>query len=176
MSLSEIKDIASILGSAGQFLFGSIAVTISILALRSKRKDIFKTELSKAQFSEMGKIREQLSEIFFDVYYVKEFKSDLDALSYSLDDMKEKMPEQWQQYQNYKTKSLDVFYKLGTPDYYLFPEWIDSKTLSEHYKTMLKFAPFSIIATHNQKNNVLAYQNSLLNLINHIDMQLRKNA
>ena len=73
--MSEIEKFAAILGNMGQLLFGLVAVLISIYALVTKRKDVFKSELAKSQFTEMGIVRMQLSEIFFDVAYVKDFKS-----------------------------------------------------------------------------------------------------
>lgn len=175
--MCEIEQIAKILGSTGQFLFGLVAVGISLYALLTKRKDVFKSELAKSQFSEMGIIRMQLSEIFFDIAYVQDFKSQLENMQWSLEDFKSQCPEQWEQFQRYKNNSISLFYKLMTPDYYLIPEWIDVDLFKNHFEVMKSFAPFTVVATGNKKiSEVESYQMQIQQLIKHIDIELKKNA
>lgn len=176
MCIGEILKIADILGKIGQFLFGLFALFISVYALISKRKDVFKSELSKAQFQEMGRIRNLLNQIFYDVFYVKDFKSYLETSECSLAEMKQEMPEQWEQFQNYKKNSNELFYKLSLPENYLIPKWIEPENLTMHCNQMKQFAPFTVLATGNKKDLVLDYQNSMLELIKYIDVQLKKNA
>lgn len=176
MSIDEVLKIADILGKLGQFLFGLFALLLSVYALVSKRKDVFKSELSKAQFQEMGRIRDLLNQIFYDVFYVKDFKSYLETAECSLVNMKQEMPEQWEQFKNYKNNSNELFYKLSLPENYLIPKWIEPEQLSKHCEQMRQFAPFTVAATGNKKDIVRDYQNSMLELINYIDIQLKKNA
>lgn len=87
--------ISELLGGIGQFIFGLVAVALSILAFVKKRSDIFRSELAKSQFLEMGSIRTKLSEIFFDIYYVAQFKGQLDLMEWSLEDFRRECPDQW---------------------------------------------------------------------------------
>ncbi len=177
MSIVEIEKYVSILGDSGQFLFGLLAVTLSIYALSVKRKDIFKSELAKSQFREMGVIRTQLSEIFFDIHFVRGFKSSIEFSGSNLKKFELENPEQWEQYQRYKENSLSLYYKIMTPDYYLIPQWMDSNLIKKHYETMRNFAPFTVHSTGNKSSEEIeGYQNEIIALINHIDFSLRKNA
>lgn len=169
--------ISSILGDSGQFFFGLVAVILSIYALTKKRRDIFQSELVKNQFAEVGLIRTQLSQIFYDVYYVALRKSELEAMGWSLQDYRNNCPEEWEQYSRYKENSLDLFYKLMTPNYYLFPDWICREKIASHFELMQRFAPFTINTTGKKDTKeVEEYQNSTIALINYLDTGLRKHA
>jgi len=169
--------ISSILGDSGQFFFGLVAVILSIYALTKKRRDIFQSELAKSQFVEVGLIRTKLSQIFYDVYYVAQRKSELEAMGWSLQDYRNNCPEEWEQYSRYKDNSLDLFYKLMTPNYYLFPDWVCREKIASHLKLMQCFAPFTINATGKKDiEKVQEYQNSTIALIDHLDTELRKHA
>jgi hypothetical protein len=173
----EIQDITQILRNISQFLFGSLAVAVSVYALFTKRKDVFKTELAKSQFIEIGVIRSQLSEIFFDVGYVHTIQSQLDLMNWSLKDFEEKCPEEWEQFQRYKENSTSLFYKIMTSDYYLLPEWVDSKLLSDHFELMEPLAPFTVFATGSKKqDDIEKYRIQIQELIRHLDVSLKKNA
>jgi len=158
-------------------LFGLLAVIISVYALFTKRKDVFKSELAKSQFTEMGKIRTKLSEIYFDIYYVKDYKAQLETKAWSLEDFEKSCPEQWEQFQRYKHNSMNLFYKIMTPEYYLLPGWINTDLLCEHFELMKSFAPFTISATGNRAaKEIESYQTKIQELIKHVDIGLKKNA
>ncbi len=170
-------NISSILGDSGQFLFGLVAILLSVYALTKKRRDIFQSELAKSQFVEVGLMRTKLSQIFYDVYYVAQTKGQLEAMEWSLKDYRISCPEEWEQYTRYKENSLDLFYKLMTPNYYLFPDWVSREKIASHLELMQSFAPFTIIATgKNNFEKVQEYQNSTIALIDHLDIELRKHA
>jgi len=169
--------ISELLGGIGQFIFGLIAVVLSVVALVMKRADIFKSELAKKQLSEMGSIRTKLSEIFFDIYYVSQFKGQLEVMEWSLEDFRRECPEQWAQFSRYQENSLDLFYKFMTPDYYLFPKWVSREKVIAHHKKMTKFAPFTVYATGTKPSEeIQRYQNEVIEFINYIDVELGKNA
>ncbi len=169
--------ISALLGGIGQFIFGLVAVTLSVIALVTKRADIFKSELAKKQLLEMGSIRTKLSEIFFDIYYVHQFKGQLDTMEWSLEDFRRECPEQWAQFSRYQENSLDLFYKLMTPDYYLFPKWISRETVIEQHEKMIKFAPFTIFSTGSKSfEEVQQYQSDVINFMKYIDLGLGKHA
>lgn len=169
--------ISELLGGIGQFIFGLVAVSLSVIALVMKQADIFKSELAKKQISEMGSIRTKLSEIFFDIYYVSQFKGQLDTMGWSLEDFRRECPEQWAQFSRYQENSLDLFYKFMTPDYYLFPKWVSREKVIEHHEKMKLFAPFTIYATGGKPfEQVQRYQSELIDLINYIDAELSKHS
>lgn len=177
MGLDEAVKYASIAGDIGQVILGLFAIVLSVVAILYKRQEIFRTELAKAQFVEVGRIREVLSQIWFDIYYVYQFKGQLKASERSLEQFKEYCPEDWEQYQRYKSNSFDIFNKFMTPDYYLLPDWLDEKTVLEHFELMTKFAPFTIDATGKYKQDeVMEYQNAISQLVMKIDKLLKKNA
>lgn len=177
MTLEEITKLSEILGNAGQFILGIFALSLSILALIFKRKDVFKTELAKAQLEELGRIRKILSEIFFDVGYVAGFKRQNEVMEWSLEDFKKNLPQKWEQLEKYKRNSLDLFYIFMTPDYYLFPSWVDKSEIKEHYKLMQTMAPFTVFATgEKSRQDIEKYQTATHELINKIDKLLVKNS
>ncbi|RBP76850.1 hypothetical protein DET64_10133 [Marinobacter nauticus] len=169
--------ISELLGGLGQFIFGLVAVALSILAFVKKRSDIFRSELAKSQFLEMGSIRSKLSEIFFDIHYVAQFKGQLDMMEWSLDDFRNECPEQWQQFTRYQENSLDLFYKFMTPEYYLFPKWVSAEKVVAHFEEMKKFAPFTIYATgSNTFEDIQSYQTKIIDFIKYLDVGLSKHA
>lgn len=169
--------ISELLGGIGQFVFGLVAVVLSVIALVMKRADIFSSELAKKQLSEMGSIRTKLSEVFFDIYYVSQFKSQLEIMDWSLEDFRRECPEQWAQFARYQENSLDLFYKFMTPDYYLFPKWVSSEKVIAHHERMKEFAPFTIYAVGSKSvEEIQRYQKKTVEFVNYIDVELGKNA
>ena len=173
MTILEIERIASILGDLGQFMLGVFTIILAVYALISKRKDIFKSELAKSQFIEISNIRNQLSEIHFDVNYVKDFLGQFEYGD-NIDNFKEKNPNEWKQYQRYQKNSLSLFNKFKTVDYYLFPKWIDKNLITDFYNEMQKMVPFTIDHT-GMSSDVSGYQAQVLNLIQELDSALSKN-
>ncbi|EHR0921396.1 hypothetical protein KS884_004611, partial [Vibrio parahaemolyticus] len=170
------KDLASILGGFGQLALGSIALVITMATFFTKRQDVFKTELSKAQFEEIGNLRMTLQQVWVDLYYVSQFKGQLDVMGWGIEDMKTHMPEQYAQYERYKTNSFSVYYKLAMPTYYLFPKWLCKKKVTEHYQAMQKLAPFTLTSTALNKDLIEEYANQTIEFIKFLDEALRKNA
>ena len=98
-------------------------------------------------------------------------------MEWSLKDYRISCPEEWEQYTRYKENSLDLFYKLMRPNYYLFPDWVSREKIGSDLELMRSFAPFTIIATgKNDFEKVQEYQNSIIALIDHLDIELRKHA
>ena len=61
---------ADLLSKFGQFLFGLCTLVLAIWAATAKRKDFFRSELSKKQLEEMGEIRVDLQALFFELHYI----------------------------------------------------------------------------------------------------------
>jgi ssDNA-specific exonuclease RecJ len=169
--------IASFLADIGQFAFGLVAVVLSIWAFKSKRKDILQTEAAKNQLQEVGRIRDKLMEILYGVHYVSQFKRDIEITGSNITKFKDECPEQWEQFNRYKENSIEIFYKLATPDYYLFPNWLSREEIKTQYEQMIKFAPFTTHATGSKNQaDIKSYQENILKFVNHIDLAIQKNA
>lgn len=141
----------------------------------SKNRDVFGSELTKAQFNEINRIRTQLSEIYFDVYYVVNYKRDVENFYKSLEAFQAQSPKDWEQYQRYNKNSFELFYKFMLPSYYLLPEWIDKKKITAMYNEMKSFAPFTIAKTGSKtKEEIENYQNTILQLMELIDVSTVK--
>ncbi len=177
MDIDCIAKVADILGKFGQFIFGLLALALSIVAILAKKRDIFKTELAKAQFCEIGNIRDVLSEIFFDIHYVAGYKATMETMEWSLEDFKKLCPEEWEQFSRYKQNSFKIFYAFMTPDFYLIPDWVDKETIKKHHEMMMKFAPFSIVSTGTiDASQIEQYQLKIQELIKYLDVSLKKNS
>lgn len=153
---------------------------VAILALWtlffiSKNRDVFGSELTKAQFKEIHRIRTQLSEIYFDIYYVVNYKRDIENFYKSIDEFRAKSPKDWEQYKRYNENSLELFYKFMLPSYYLLPAWIDKKEITKMYNDMKSFVPFTIAKTGTKTaEEIAAYQNRILQLMELIDVSTVK--
>jgi hypothetical protein len=170
------KDLASIVGGFGQLVLGLIALFITAATFFTKRRDVFKTELSKAQFEELGKIRMTLQEIWFDLYYVSQLQGKLDAIECKFNDMKTHLPDEYEQYERYKKNSNTVFYKLALPNYYLFPDWICKKRITVQYEAMKNLAPFTLNMNNCKEELIKNYANETVEFIKYLDEVLKKNA
>ena len=170
----ELLSWADFLAKLGQFLFGFCTLILAIWAATTKRKDFFRSELSKKQLEELGKIRSDLHSIFFDLYYLPITAQSMRTMSWNLDQLKENDSEAWEQIQRYKKTSLDLFYKFSSENYYLFPNWLDRNKINEFVNAMKKFAPFTLNAAYskNDKDREI-YANLILDLKNHFDDALR---
>ena len=169
-------EISTILGGIGQFTIALIALIISIFAFFSKRKDIFRTEITRAQFEEIGKIRMDLHQIWFDFCMTYQFAKSVGKKNINLKEMRNDMPEQWKQFESYKSLSITTFNKFSMGNYYLFPKWIDKKKISQHYDLMHKFMPFTASSIINKNDEEFQnYADSIVELIGYLDNALIEN-
>ena len=91
--------------------------------------------------------------------------------------LKREDPDSWQQYQRYKANSLEVFYKVGNPNYYLWPRWIDKRCLKTFSSKMETFAPFTLMSTASRPEGELRdYINEVVRFLDYLDEQLGKHA
>ncbi|WP_143503663.1 hypothetical protein [Pseudomonas sp. ATCC PTA-122608] len=87
-------------GNLSQLFVALLA--IGTLFFISKNKEVFGSELTKAQFEETHRIRTLLSEIFFDIHYVRDLKVGTNCFYQTLEELRTKSPEDWAQYERYK--------------------------------------------------------------------------
>lgn len=177
MQIDDVARVAEIISKLGPSIIGMLVFGLSVYAVKTKLKDIFKSERAKSQLIFVDDIRKRLGEIFFDLQYVSGFKSQLEVMGWTLSNFQELCPSEWEQYKRYKGNSLHLFYICMRPNHYLIPEWFSREVLSKHYSVMQKFAPFTIRSIGSiEPAEVLEYQNELLTFIDLIDDILRRNA
>lgn len=176
MKIDEIAKIAEIVSKLVPSIIGLLVFGLSVYAVKTKLKDVFKSERAKSQLIFVDDIRKRLGEIFFDLHYVSGFKAQLELMEWTLSEFQELCPSEWEQYKRHKDNSLHLFYIFMKPNHYLIPDWFEKEALSRHYNIMQKFAPFTIRSIGSVGTaEVLEYQNELLIFIDLIDDILRKN-
>ena len=166
--------LANFLADFGQFLFGFVAAGLAVYTATVRWKDVFRSELQRRQFDELVSIRHKLHEVFFDFYYLPSIRSTMELMKWNIDELKSRSPDDWDQYKRYNQNSIDLFYKFQSPDYFLFPKWLDISVIQKFSETMKKVAPFTILSSTSQTEEERhTYMNEILSVISHLDVQLR---
>jgi hypothetical protein len=172
-SRKNMETFALYAGNLSQLFVALLA--IGTLFFISKNKEVFGSELTKAQFEETHRIRTLLSEIFFDIHYVRDLKVGTNCFYQTLEELRTKSPEDWAQYERYKKNSLSLYYKFMLPSYYLLPSWIDKSEITKLYSEMKSFAPFTIYnISQKTSEEIQAYQSSIITLMELIDLSTIK--
>lgn len=98
----------------------------------------------------------------------------METTKWNLDELRQNAPAYWDQYNRYRQNSLDLFYKFQSPQYYLFPDWLDAKLTQDLAKRMECFAPFSLVtSTDLSQAEQAEYTRAILNVISYLDAELR---
>lgn len=172
---SELMSWADFLAKVGQFLFGLCTIVLAFWAVIFKRKELFRTELTKKQLNELGAVRTALQSVLFDFFYIPITAQTMRTMGWNLDVLKEQDPDSWQQYQRYKNTSTELFYKFSDAHYYLFPDWIDKDRRLKFADAMRRFAPFTFVAASSKsKEEREAYVREIAEMKEHIDVRLRR--
>jgi len=170
----ELLTLADFLAKLGQFLFGLCTLLLALWAAIFKRKDLFRTELSKKQLEELGNIRASLQTVFFDLYYIPSIDSTMKTMSWNMDQLKEHDPESHEQLKRYQNTSKDLLYKFNDINYYLFPEWFEKEGREKFANTMKQFIPFSTHATISKSRAEReAYAIEIIKMKDYLDVGLR---
>lgn len=172
--MEALAKIADLMAKFGQYAFGLRDRLLAILAISTKRSDLFRSELAKRQIGELTQIRSDLQAIFFDVSYVANVKDTLLTTGWSQEEWRSSDPEAYEQYQRYKKTSLDLFYKFTDSDYYLFPDWLDRQKVEDFGKVMQHWAPFTIQATAKSHEEKKAYMDAIWRINHEFERALKK--
>ena len=98
-----------------------------------------------AQIRELTELRSKLLRLFVVIKSVKMTGDCIGSDGYrNLDEVRTKSPDQWQEYQDYKLFSIDLWCKFGAESYALLPKWMKREPISEFRKAMDDFAPFTM--------------------------------
>lgn len=174
---TEWLNLADFLAKLGQFFFGFCTLSLGVWAAVFKRRDLFRTELSKRQLDELGQIRTALQSLFFDLYYIPMTADTMRTMGWNIDVLKENDPESWEQYERYKRTSLDLYYKFSDANYYLVPDWVDEKRRTQFAECMTAFAPFTLHSTTSRTTEERhAYAKEIASMKEYLDVCLRKHA
>ncbi len=173
----ELLSWAEFLSKVGQFLFGLCTLALAVWAATIKRKEFFRSELTKKQLEELGKVRADLQSIFFDFYYIPSIAQMMQTMGWNINALKERDAESWALYQRYQKTSFDLFYKFSDSNYYLFPNWIVRDRRNQFVAAMKSFAPFTLDATTSKSQQEKeAYAITISEMKNHFDVALSAHA
>ena len=150
---------------------------IAFYTLRINKDLIFKDSIRNKQIEELCSLREILFDILFDVYFVKEFAIQIKSLNLSLAEFEKSRPEDWDQFQRFRSNCMGMFYKLQFPKHYLIPKWVEFEKFRSLQETNKGFTPFTIhVLMDKEQEEVMEWQNEILSAINYIDAVLGSKA
>lgn len=165
----------STIGKVSQIIFDLGTLCIAAYTLIFNRNAIFKNTLQEKQIEELCHLREIIFDVWFLVYYVKGWADNIKLMNRSLLEFEKEQPDDWAQYQKFKKDCMELFYKLQTSDYYLFPKRLDYSNLKPLHSKITQFVPFSFNKLIDADNNqILSWQQELLNGMNYLDMLLKE--
>lgn len=127
--------------------------------------------VESAQIRELVELRAKLSRLFYLIHAVHSIIVGTDNKTYiNVQDVRLKSPELWQEYMDYKSISLELYYKFAK-DYALIPKWMKREPICAFYKTMQRFSPFSpyMLSVENSKVERDEYMVEISSMIDLID-------
>ena len=140
----ECGQVATVFGSS---LFTALALFLAILVAVVRWKDVFRSDLRKRQLEELATVRRQLHDVWLQFYYLPFTRGVMETSSWNFDDLREHAPDEWEGYMLYSTCSRSLFRKLQSPNYFLFPRWLDTKEVASLKSAMSDFAPFTLLSS-----------------------------
>ena len=159
----------------GGLLVAAFALLLAVGVAVIRWKDLFRSDLRKRQLEELATVRRQLHDIWVEFYYLTSTRDMMDISRWNLDDLRNDAPGQWKGYMRYSACSRSLFYKLQSPNYFLFPRWLDTKQVAALKSAMSPFAPFTLISSTTQEEAVRRqYMDAILAFIDYLDQQLQK--
>lgn len=168
--LELIEKIVAITVGGGGFLLAFYTLVIN-------RHAVFKNSLHNRQLEELEKMRSQLFKIFFNLHLLKISADAVQSENWSLEDLRKISPDDWQNFQAYKSDSMEMFYRLGFENNYLLPNWFDRSKFQDIYEEMKKFVPFTVHSLiQADGDELLKYQGLVGKKIDDLDKILSKQA
>lgn len=136
MDLSADKIVSMFVGTGG--------LLIAFYTLVVNRRSVFRNSLQSRQLEDVAVLRRELFEIFIRLHLLQNAAEAAKRAGWSLEDIKEKSPDDWRLFEEYKHNSMEVFYRFAFDHYYLLPKWIDREELKELSVSMERFVPFTL--------------------------------
>lgn len=127
--------------------------------------------VESAQIRELVELRAKLSRLFYLIHTVHSIVVGIDNKTYiNVEDVRLKSPEVWQEYMDYKSISLEIYYKFAK-DYALIPKWMKREPISAFHKVMQRFCPFTpySLSVENSKEEREQYMIAISSMIDFID-------
>ena len=131
--------------------------------------------MRKRQLEELATVRRELHDVWVQLYYLPNTRRMMELWTWNFDDLREQAHDQWEGYMRYSTCSRSLYYKLQSPNYFLFPPWLDGKQVDALTSAMSAFAPFTLMSSTSRDDATRrAYMDAILAFIDYLDRQLRK--
>ena len=138
-------------------------------------KDVFRSDLRKRQLDELTTVRRDLHNVWVELYYLPFTRQMMETSHWNFDDLRVQAPDQWEGYTRYSACSRSLFYKLQSPNYFLFPRWLDAQRVTTFKSTMSTFAPFTLMSSTTPDDATRRqYMGEIQAFIDYLDQQLRK--
>ena len=159
----------------GNTVLAALALLLAVCVAAVRWKDVFRSNLRKRQFEELAAVRRDLHNIWVELYYLPYTRDMMETSSWNVNDLREQAPHQWESYMRYSSCSRNLFYKLQSPNYFLFPRWMDKKHLAAFRSTMSTFDPFTLMSSTTPDDATRSqYMDAILTFIDYLDQQLQK--
>ena len=153
----------------------TIAILLAICVAIIRWKDVFRSDLRKRQLEELVTIRRELHDVWAELYYLAFTRNMMETGNWNFDDLRDQAPDQWEGYKRYSSCSRSLFYKFQSPNYFLFPRWLDAKRVAALKSAMSPFAPFTLLSSTTQDDATRRlYMDAILAFIYYLDRQLQK--
>lgn len=167
MDLSADKIVSMSVGAGG--------LLIAFYTLVVNRRSVFRNSLQTRQLEDVSALRRELFEIFVRLRLLKNAAEGAKLAGWSIEDIKEKSPDDWRLFEEYKRNSMEVFYRLAFDHYYLLPKWIDREELRELRASMESFVPFTLASLLGRPfEDIQKHQTNIAKAIDYLDSRLAK--
>ena len=163
------------LAGLGNLALATLALILAICVAVIRWKDVLRSDLRKRQLEELATIRRELHDVWVQLYDLPDTRRMMETMEWNFDDLRGQAPDQWESYSRYSASSRSLFYKFQSPNYYLFPRWMDAKRLEALKSAMSTFAPFTLMSsTRPEDATRRQYMDAILAFIDYLDQQLQK--
>ena len=168
-------EFAQLLAGIGNFVLAAIALLLAVCVAVIRWKDVFRSDLRKRQLEELATVRRELHDVWLEFYYLPYTRDMMNTSNWNFDDLRDQAPDQWEGYKRYSACSRSLFFKLQSPNYFLFPRWLDAKRVAALKSTMSPFAPFTLMSSTTQEDATRRqYMDAIVAFIDYLDQQLQK--
>ena len=161
--------------SIGNLVLVTIALLVAICVAIIRWKDVFRSTLRKRQFEELATVRRELHDVWVQFYYLPHTRDMMEINSWNFHDLRDQAQDEWEGYMRYSSCSRSLFHKFQSPNYFLFPRWLDAKRVAALKSAMSPFAPFTLMSSTTQDDATRRqYMDAILAFIDYLDQQLQK--
>jgi hypothetical protein len=146
----------------------------TMITLEELDKALRRHAVEIAQIRELADLRSKLLRLFLMIQSVRDIMEAIKNRFYkNEDDVRAKSPHRWQEIQDYKLFSLDLYYKCKAKNYGLFPKWMKREPIAAFLAAMEPFlAPSAPL--EKPMEEVKAYMVKIHDMIEFIDETIQQ--